>query len=270
MDKFRIRDWYIWPCQSFSGAFNMQADHILAFEMSNILHQPLLRFFTWNPNCISLGFHQKSEEIDLDLCRKEKIDLVRRPTGGRAILHAEELTYSVIYPSKETDVINFYRLVHLPFVKALRDSGINAEFERTQADFRQAYKTEKSQICFATSAQNEVEIEGKKLIGSAQRIYENAILQHGSVLLGKKHEELVEFLRLSKESKIKMKSYIQNHTTSIWNYLPDLNAQELSQKVQECFSEIFNIKFTNINQNKGLVFLLKSIRDAAEFAIQPN
>jgi lipoate-protein ligase A len=270
VDKFGIRDWYIWPCQSFSGAFNMQADHILASEMSNILRRPLLRFFTWKPYCISLGFHQKSEEIDLDLCRRKKIDLVRRPTGGRAILHAEELTYSVIYPSQETDVTNFYRLVHLPFLNALQDFGISAEFEKTQADFRQAYKTEKSQICFATSAQNEVEIEGKKLIGSAQRIYENAILQHGSVLLGKKHEELVYLIRLPKEFKIKMKSYIQNHTTSIWNYLPDLGTQKLSRKVQECFSEIFNINFIDINQDEGLVFLLKSIQEAAEFVIQQN
>jgi lipoate-protein ligase A len=248
----------------------MQADHILACEMSNIVRRPLLRFFTWNPYCISLGFHQKSEEIDLDLCRKEKIDLVRRPTGGRAILHAEELTYSVIYPSKETDVINFYRLVHLPFVKALRDSGINAEFERTQADFRQAYKTEKSQICFATSAQNEVEIEGKKLIGSAQRIYENAILQHGSVLLGKKHEELVDFLKLPAESKNRMKKYIRIHTATIWDYLLDLKADELSQKVQEQFIEIFNINFININRDKGSILLLKSIEEAAEFVIHQN
>jgi len=237
----------------------MEADHVLAREMTITLQRPLLRFFTWKPYCISLGYHQKMEEIDIDLCRQQKVDLVRRPTGGRAILHAEELTYSVVYPFEGVDVAKFYRLAHLPFVQALQDFGIKAEFEKTQADFRQAYKTEKSQICFATSAQNEVEIAGKKLIGSAQRIYEKAILQHGSVLLGKKHEELVDFLKLPDESKKRMKIYIQNHTATIWDCSPGLKAEELSQRVEEQFEKIFKIEFTHINQNQELISLLNSI-----------
>jgi lipoate-protein ligase A len=263
-----MKDWYIWPCKSFSGTFNMQADHILAREMSKKLSRPLLRFFTWKPQCISLGYHQKSEEIDIDLCRQQKIDLVRRPTGGRAILHAEELTYSVIYPFEGIDVTNFYWLMHVPFVQALQDSGIKAEFEKTQADFRAAYNTEKSQICFATSAQNEVKIEGRKLIGSAQRIYEKSILQHGSVLLGRKHEELVDFLTLSAESKIRMKTYIRKHTATIWDYLPDLNAEELSQRVEEQFIKIFKIEFTHIHQNQELISLLTSIPEKSGSELQ--
>jgi len=270
VDSFPIKDWLIWPCQSYSGTFNMEADHALAREMTKTLRQPLLRFFTWKPYCISLGYHQKPEEIDIDLCRQQDIDLVRRPTGGRAILHAEELTYSVVYPFEKIDVTNFYRLVHSPFVRALQDLGIGAEFEKTHADFRQFYKTEESQACFATSAQNEVEIAGKKLIGSAQRIYEKAILQHGSVLLGKKHEELVDFLKLSADSKERMREYIRNHTATIWDYSPGLKTGELSKKVQEQFEEIFGITFTPIHQNEELNSLLNSIRENSGYELQFN
>jgi lipoate-protein ligase A len=270
VDKFAIKDWLVWPSQSYSGTFNMEADHALAREMTKTLRQPLLRFFTWKPYCISLGYHQKPEEIDIDLCRQQNVDLVRRPTGGRAILHAEELTYSVVYPFEGIDVTNFYRLVHLPFVRALQNCGINAEFEKTQADFRQAYKTEKSQICFATSAQNEVEIAGKKLIGSAQRIYEKAILQHGSVLLGKKHEELVDFLKLPADSKNRIKTYIRDHTATVWDYTPGLKAERLSQKVREQFEEIFDISFTDINQNKEMISLLNSIPEKYKTEIRLN
>ena len=85
MDNFDIKQWYIWKNQPCSGAFNMQIDNFLAHQLNGVLDKPLLRFFTWDPSCISLGYHQKEYEINQELCRKVGYDVVRRPTGGRAI-----------------------------------------------------------------------------------------------------------------------------------------------------------------------------------------
>ncbi|UCE07533.1 MAG: lipoate--protein ligase family protein, partial [bacterium] len=197
MDRIDLKDWYIWPYQFYSGDYNMFIDHWLARYFEKILDKPILRFYGWHPPCISLGYHQNASDINQDFCESKSIDVVRRPTGGRAILHAQELTYSVIYPYRNLDISNFYRLIHIPFVLALQELGIHASFEPSQADFQKIYKTDRAFLCFATSAKYEVEIEGRKLIGSAQRVYEKAILQHGSVLLGPQHQKLVNFLNIS-------------------------------------------------------------------------
>jgi lipoate-protein ligase A len=252
MDNFFIKHWYIWQNHPYSGAFNMQIDHFLACQLNGVLDRPLLRFFTWDPYCISLGYHQKEDEINQELCDKVGYDIVRRPTGGRAILHAEELTYSVIYPFKGIEIVDSYRMIHLPFVSALCNLNIPAEFRATQVNLRNVYKTEKASLCFASSAKYEVEVKGKKIIGSAQRVYEHSILQHGSLLLGSKHEQIIDFINLSKEKKETLKKYIKNHTTYIWQYFENINSNELAQSIQLEFEKIFNITFTPIEENPEL------------------
>lgn len=267
MDNFSIKNWYLWPCEEFPGSVNMQLDHFLAREMSKQLDQPILRFFTWKPYCISLGFHQNLSDIDQKLCELRGIDIVRRPTGGRAILHAEELTYSVIYPFHDLDVADFYRLIHLPFVETLQEWGIPAEFQAAQADFRQIYKTDRAYLCFATSAQHEVEIHGKKLIGSAQRVYNHAILQHGSILLGPAHLQLVDFLQVPEEQKKNIEQYLQHHTDYLWKYNPDLSADSLAEHFSKHFEKYFDLKFQLITENKRLFTLLMGESKHSEFAI---
>ena len=267
VDNFAVKEWYLWSCQSFSGAANMQLDHFLARQVGKLVDRPVLRFFTWHPYCVSLGFHQNLSDINQELCSANALHVVRRPTGGRAILHAEELTYSVVYPFDNLDVADFYRLVHLPFVTALQAWQIPAEFQPSQADFRSVYKTDQAFLCFATSAQFEVEIQGKKLIGSAQRVYQKAILQHGSILLGPAHEELVNYLNISPQQKTKMQQYIQEHTTCLWKYDPKISAESLALQLQDHFKKYFNLKFIPITDNKALFKVLHDQARESEFAI---
>jgi lipoate-protein ligase A len=270
VDKFDLKNWYIWPCRSYPGDYNMAADHILARAMITVIDRPLLRFFTWNPYCISLGYHQRTSNINLPLCRQNRIDVVRRPTGGRAILHAAELTYSVVHPFNDRDTGQFYHMIHTPMVEALHVLNIPAEFEPVQADFRQIYKTDRAYACFATSARYEVEIEGKKLIGSAQRIYEQAILQHGSILLGNRHESLIDFLNFPKNKKVLMKEYIRKHTASVWQYHPLISAEELALLVQEKFESYFGIQFVSFIETEFFQQKLKPGKIGQEFSIQTN
>jgi len=248
----------------------MFMDHWFARQMGKLLDKPLLRFYGWQPSCISLGYHQNASDVTNHLCIQDGIDIVRRPTGGRAILHAEELTYSVIYPYHDLDISNFYRLVHIPFVLALEKMQIKAIFESSQADFSNIYKTDRAFLCFASSAKFEVEISGKKLIGSAQRVYQNAILQHGSVLLGSQHEKLVDFLHLSESRKLKMKQYIREHTTNVWTYRKDIDVRLLADEIQDTFSNHYGINFQELHRNQRLKDEVENLSDYREFSILNN
>lgn len=230
----------------------MAADHFLARQTGQLLDRPLLRFFTWKPFCVSLGYHQNEAEVDIGACHRQEIDVVRRPTGGRAILHAQELTYSLIYPFKGMDVMNFYRLAHLPFVDALQELDIPAEYKPAQADFRTFYTSDHASVCFAASAKYEVEIHDKKVIGSAQRVYENAILQHGSLLLGPFHRKLVQLLNLPVEKSDKIARYVQQHTAHLWQYRHGITAGMLAEKVMLHFARRFGIRFIPLKENDGL------------------
>jgi lipoate-protein ligase A len=265
--NFGISEWYLWECESHPGAFNMMADHFLARRMGGLLDRPLLRFFKWQPYCISLGYHQNVGEIDREACRESGIDVVRRPTGGRAILHAEELTYSIVYPFGSLDVSDFYRLTHLPFVEALCDLGMAAEFRKSQADFKSFYKSDRSSVCFATAAQYEVEMEGKKLIGSAQRVYENSILQHGSLLLGPYHEKIVNFLNIPENKREVLADYIRSHTAHLAEFNADLAAEFLAAKITEGFERMFGIRFKSLEENSAIKSALADLSGENQFNI---
>jgi lipoate-protein ligase A len=249
VDEFDMNEWYLWPYAEYNGLFNMSADLWLGQQMTVVFDRPVLRFYGWNPYCISLGYHQKTTEINIKECIHHKIDVVRRPTGGRAILHAEELTYSLIYPSNRIKPEDFYRLTHLPFVKVLQNWGIPSEYNPSQTDFTRFYASDNSAVCFATSAKYEVELYKKKLIGSAQRVFEKSILQHGSLLLGNQHHQLVDFLNLDRYKRERLKQHISDHTAYVWQISKKINAKDLAFKVSEKFSDLFGIQFVSFLEN---------------------
>lgn len=188
------------------AAFNME------FDLARTQHftVPMLRLYSWKPFAISLGAHQRERDICPEACRERGYDLVRRPTGGRAILHADELTYSVVLPlttpeEPKRTIHDIYRDVHLILLEALKKLGAGADltFQKSQTDFRALYKTgQVSMPCFGSSARYELMFEGRKIVGSAQKLFThklfgNVVLQHGSLLLGAGHEGLVEVLNLN-------------------------------------------------------------------------
>ncbi|MCW8960593.1 MAG: hypothetical protein OQK29_03455, partial [Ignavibacteriaceae bacterium] len=149
---------------------------------------PVLRVYRWKPYCISLGANQGYDSVNINNSGSEGLDVVKRPTGGRAILHSEELTYSVVYPvSDNNSPKRIYREINLALKNGLKhyDSILeNIELEHSQPHFPSFYKDKKSTLCFAVSAMNELNYKGKKLAGSAQRKIGDVILQHGSILCG--------------------------------------------------------------------------------------
>ncbi|MCI0512772.1 lipoate--protein ligase family protein [candidate division KSB1 bacterium] len=192
--------WWLLDSGANDASWNMATDHYLAVEAK--LDRPLLRFYTWRPAAISLGYNQHAEDLDLARCSADGLTVVRRPTGGRAVLHAEELTYAVIIPKSahtwyRGNILETYQFISVALVAGLKKLGLDVQFEpRRTGNLAYAARNVAAVPCFSASAQYEILSAGKKLVGSAQRRFEQGILQHGSILMGTYHLRLPFYLRL--------------------------------------------------------------------------
>ena len=177
-----------------SGTFNMEFDETLAQQLNAGDCPPTLRVYGWHPAAISIGRNQNMADFDQAKLSSEGIDLVRRPTGGRAILHADELTYCAVLPVQGRSLREIYRLLNEGILSALLMLGIDAKLSSDEPSFRQLYADSASIPCFSSTAKCEIQFEGKKLVGSAQRRLGTTVLQHGSLLLGPGHRCILDFL----------------------------------------------------------------------------
>lgn len=202
-----------------TGQFNMDFDMQRARAVQSGEALPMFRLYGWAPWAASLGAHQKETDISMDKCREYGFDLVRRPTGGRAVLHADEITYSAVLPLPEGRTVHdVYRELHEVLLRSLHALGCtNMEFEKSQPDFRELYKrSAMSTSCFASAARYEISENGRKAVGSAQRLIGNVLLQHGSILLGPGHELLSELVVLANEGmREELREYTRTHSITL-------------------------------------------------------
>ncbi|MCX7909485.1 MAG: lipoate--protein ligase family protein [Ignavibacteria bacterium] len=202
-----------------NGEYNMEFDLNRTLQLEKGETLPMLRFYGWKPWAVSLGANQKESDFDKNKLKEFGFDLVRRPTGGRAVLHANEITYSFVCPLKNgITAQDVYREIHFFLVKGLSLLGADElSFEKAQTNFSEFYKRETVSIsCFASSARYEIEWKGKKIVGSAQRVFGNTLLQHGSILLGPGYELIAEVANLKDDfAREILRKHIKNHSISI-------------------------------------------------------
>lgn len=169
------------------GAENMARDLAVLEAVGAGDSPPTVRLYRWRPPCLSLGRHQPEGTVDLGFCAREGIDVVRRPTGGRAVLHHLEQTYSVIVPRHGSELSGRleerYRTVCAALVEASRALGVSARTTPGEVNIGLP-RPDSAVPCFKAPAGGEVVVSGRKLIGSAMRATPEAVLQHGSILLG--------------------------------------------------------------------------------------
>ncbi len=185
----------------------------------------LWRFYGWRPFAITVGYNQDISAFDSAQCSSAGIDIVRRPTGGRAVFHAEEFTYSFFTESAEHNA-TLYRMVHEVIQRALEGLGIHAEFCRSTLSRQQGEASSGSVSCFTASARYELQVAGRKLVGSAQRRSRNVLLQHGSLPLSPRHKELGAFISLPDGEAFNddIREEMERKTTSveeILGYMPE-------------------------------------------------
>ena len=172
------------------AARNMATDEGLLREANSPGALPVLRFYTWSPPAVSLGRFQDGERaVNADACRLRGIDIVRRITGGRAVLHRDELTYSVIARIDDdlfpNDVLGTYKVIAAGLLAGLRGLGIDAEMvSRSGRHAGMVKSSPQEPACFSSPSWYEILVKGRKIIGSAQRRVGGAFLQHGSILIG--------------------------------------------------------------------------------------
>lgn len=170
------------------AADNMAVDEAVLKAHAAGQVPPTIRFYGWQPAAISIGYFQKAAaEVDIAECRRRGVDVVRRLTGGRAVLHDAELTYSIIvnenHPLIPPTITASYRFFSQGLLAGLNLLGIEAQMTMPKAAYGQTKRRHASAACFDAPSHYEVTYGGRKLVGSAQVRKDGVILQHGSILL---------------------------------------------------------------------------------------
>lgn len=182
---------------AWSGALQMQIDRERMEAVEHGLAEPLIRFYEWEVPTLSIGFHQSTDSLDEARMNALGIPWVRRPTGGAAVLHSEELTYAVVVRSPQRGLGHWVQeWVSKAICAGLCELGVNATVDE-RGELLGALPNRVS--CFVRTSKWEVTAGGKKIVGSAQRVFEQTVLQHGSILLGDDHLRIAQCLRLSDE-----------------------------------------------------------------------
>jgi lipoate-protein ligase A len=178
----------------------MAVDEAILEHAAQGLVPPTLRLYAWSPPCLSLGYAQPYGDADLNRLRQRAWMVVRRPTGGRAILHTDELTYAVVAPASNPlvrgSLLESYNRIALALLRAVRSLGLDAAVKSgANVDRGSA-----NPVCFEAPSAHEITVGGKKLIGSAQARRRGGVLQHGSLPLMGALARITDVLRYPDES----------------------------------------------------------------------
>ncbi len=217
---------------------NMALDEAIASRVLEGASPPTLRFYGWKTPSITIGAFQKLSEINMDYCRDMGIPVVRRPTGGRAILHGADLTYSFssqnIPPFFSESLLKTYGYIAQAFLKGFREMGFDVEL-KTRRERGQVLTG--SALCFQSVSYGEITLKGKKLIGSAQKRWQKGFLQQGSLLLNTNAEEMERVFGTATRDSI-LSSMI-----GLLDVYPDIDLKKLKQAIIKGFIEVFNGEF---------------------------
>jgi lipoate-protein ligase A len=192
--------WRLVLDQAGRGDWNMAVDEAILEHAGRGLVPPTLRLYAWSPPCLSLGHAQPYDDVAIDRLRHRDWLVVRRLTGGRAILHADELTYSVAAPASNPVVrgslLESYNRIARALVWGVRSLGLQAEIKPAAGADRGSLNP----VCFEAPSAHEITVDGKKLIGSAQARRRYAVLQHGSLPLTGVLTRITQVLHYSDET----------------------------------------------------------------------
>jgi lipoate-protein ligase A len=207
------------------GAANMAIDEAILAAMAEGSVPPTLRFYAWEPPCLSLGYAQPAADVDRARLPALGWDLVRRPTGGRAILHTDELTYSVVAPVTEPrvqgGVRESYRRLSGGLLAGLRRLGLPAEVQTDPQKPAGMSDVEWAAVCFEVPSHYEITAGGKKLLGSAQMRRRGLVLQHGSLPLYGDIARICDGLRFpGEDERAAAKERVRARATTVAGALP--------------------------------------------------
>lgn len=198
-----------------SGAANMALDQAVAEACATGACPPTVRFYRWRPPAVSLGRHQAASEVDMEAALERGYEVVRRPTGGRAILHTDELTYSVAAsadePRVQGSIMDAYLRLSNALLAGLRSLGLEAD--KAPGDVRAG--PDVSAACFEVPSAYEITAGGRKLLGSAQSRRAGYVLQHGSLPLVGDVGRLADVLALPDAERAALRAELSGRATTL-------------------------------------------------------
>ena len=239
----------------------MAIDEAILMAVAAGMSPPTLRFYGWEPPCVSVGYAQRLEdEIDLDACRRLGYSWVRRPTGGRAILHIDELTYSVVAPLKEPrvagDILTSYRRLSAGLIAGLSLLGCDVVQADPDVD-RQA--SDQSAACFDVPSPYEVMAQGCKLVGSAQARRRRTVLQHGTLPLYGDVTRLCQVVALPQPERAALRGTLRQRAITL--------SEALGRTVQ--WSEAADVLAQGFAHALNVTLVLQGLSDDERAAVVP-
>lgn len=233
-----------------NGHTNMKIDKGIAHACGKGLTPSTLRFYGWSPPAVSIGYSQRPErDIDIDYCKRYGIDIVRRPTGGRAVLHDCELTYSIIFEEGNKVILGdlqaTFKVISESLIIGLRYLGIDAQLADGKRD-RVDRLCNRDPACFSSHSPYEILINGKKIIGSAQRRFQGVILQHGSILIDIDRQRLAYIFKVR---------YMEDRERLINDFHKKIiSLNEVNQDTFS-FSDVMNAMIKGFRDRLGIEFI---------------
>lgn len=215
--------WRLLVTPPLDGATNMAIDEAILYALADGHGLPTLRFYQWQPPCLSLGYNQHWRDIDDTACRQLGYSWTRRATGGRAILHTDELTYSLIIPRTDPrvqgGVTESYRLLSFGLLQGLAQLGVSVK-QATKEDVQatlQARRDDRKNgpVCFDTPSTYEITWQGRKLIGSAQLRRKKMVLQHGTLPLQGDLNRILDVLNFSEAERVQQRQLLPQRATTL-------------------------------------------------------
>ncbi len=232
----------------FDGSTNMAIDEALLTQLVNGESLPTLRFYRWKKPTVSLGYFQKLKEFNLDIIKEKQLDIVRRPTGGRAVLHWEEVTFCLNIPSGNRGLWDIFKSIHEAIGKGLNILGIPAKVlpMSIETDEEPGGKSLRTSACFASPSRYELTLNGKKIAGSAQKKFGDFMLIHGSIPIKSNFRTLFDLLTFpDEESRISAYKTAMAKMTSLLDETgSEYNFETLTEAIITGFADKWESKIT--------------------------
>ncbi|NPU86052.1 MAG: lipoate--protein ligase family protein [Syntrophaceae bacterium] len=236
--------WRVLRYQVHSAFDNMAIDEAIFREVQENRSPPTIRFYGWLQPSVSLGYFQDiRSEVNLDACKRLGVDVVRRPTGGKAVLHGNDLTYAVIARQEgqrfESGILATYLAISRCLSKALRNWGIPVDCAEPGRSSPEVFL---NTSCFAKPSRYELLVNGRKICGSAQARSRGSFLQHGSILIDFDAARTVEVLRGTGDMDEQVRS-LANSVTCIRDFRPVVEETPLmmSRYLEDAFASEWEI-----------------------------
>jgi len=226
----------------------MAVDEALLLSVAAEQTLPTVRFYAWTPPCLSLGYAQPLSDVDLAQLASRQWGLVRRPTGGRAILHTDELTYSVVAPMSEPrvrgGVVESYRRLSAGLVRGLDLMGLAAQADR---EYALPGRDAKGAVCFETPSNYEITVGEKKLLGSAQTRKQGVVLQHGALPLSGDIARICDVLRFdSDDERRQARERVSRRATTLSTCCEAVTWEQAAEALARGFTEMLNVTLERV------------------------